>query len=227
MPILATTGTENYYVNVHMLDTEVRHIINEDNRLLIKEKIDSSRKILAYDSLTNTYKDTVSIPLNIGLNVIFWCNQRLNPTAHSSEETRLKYSNLTHLRGGINIQFTPGKNQTWDTYLLTEARNGYSGKTEASPIASNGDYPFFCTDRITISRYSNAPSGLLQQSWLAAIMQRVKGKREFLYYNMRASLPLNRVPPLAQEVSYHHLVKLNPPTIGDWTVEGSSFHDTA
>ncbi len=72
------------------------------------------------------------------------------------------------------MQFTPGENQVWDTYLLTEARNGYSGKSEASPIPSNGDYPFFCTDKITVDRYANTPSGLLQQSWLSAIMQRIK-----------------------------------------------------
>jgi hypothetical protein len=94
--------------------------------------------------------------------------------AHPSEEERLKYSNLTHLCGGLNVQFTPGENQVWDTYLLTEARNGYSGKSEASPIPSNGDYPFFCTDKITVDRYANTPSGLLQQSWLSAIMQRIK-----------------------------------------------------
>jgi hypothetical protein len=110
--------------------------------------------------------------------------------------------------------------------LLAEARNGYSGKSEASPISSNGDYPFFCTDRITVSRNANSPSGLLQQSWLAAIMQRVKGRREFVYYNMRSCLPLNRVPPFAQEVTYHHLVRLGHPTVGEWTVSGPH-QDTA
>jgi hypothetical protein len=226
MPILATTGIENYSVNIHLLETEVSHKITEDDRLVITERIDSSRKVLKYNPHSNTYTDTVSINLNVGLNVIFWCNQRLTPTAHPSEEERLKYSNITHLRGGLNVQFTPGQNQVWDTYLLAEARNGYSGKSEASPISSNGDYPFFCTDRITVSRYANSPSGLLQQSWLAAIMQRVKGRREFVYYNMRSSLPLNRVPPFAQEVTYHHLVRLGHPTVGEWTVSGPH-QDTA
>jgi hypothetical protein len=35
MPILATTGIEKYSVNIHLLKTEVSHVITVDDRLLI------------------------------------------------------------------------------------------------------------------------------------------------------------------------------------------------
>jgi hypothetical protein len=214
--LLSTNGVNNYWVNVKIVHANITNSI-ATGQVEVLYDLDESKQALIYDSHKNTYTSNAKIQLNLGLNVIFWCNRKIKPRAHASEEERVRYSNFTYLNVGPNVQLTPGENQVWDTYLLSEARNGYSGKTEASPIGGGYCYPFFCTDRITIARNRHMPSELLQQSWLTAIKYRVHGRGEFQFYNLRGKLPISRVPCMAQNVTFHHLMKLRDPSYGDFT----------
>ena len=214
--LLSTNGINNYWGIVRIVQANITNSI-ATGHVEVSYDLNESKQALIYDSRTNTYTNNAKIQLNLGLNVIFWCNRKIKPRAHSSEEGRIRYSNFTHLNIGLNVQLTPGDNQVWDTYLLSEARNGYSGKTEASPIGRGYLYPFFCTDRITIARNKNMPSELLQQSWMTAKKHRVHGRREFQYYNLRGNLPIDRVPCMARNVTFHNLIKLQDPTYGDFT----------
>ena len=222
MAILAATGIENYTVKTTLIKKGMKFFINKENNVDYVHTLDDTT-LLKYDTFTNTYSSTLNINLNQGLNIIFWCNRALHPTTYSAESTRLGCSDLEHLHDGVNIQFTPGDDQVWDTYLLNEAKLGYSGKTDASPICDNGEQPFLCTDRITVSRKRNEPSGLLQQSWLTAITNFAQGKNRFTYYDTRRLLPIYQFPPLAQEVSFFHLIKLRSPIVESWIYKDLSW----
>jgi hypothetical protein len=220
LAILANRGMEDYSVDLTLIR---KSYVYQDGNLAIETE--TGKQPLWYNSWANSYTEVSKINLNVGLNVLFWCSQKLKPRVHCSEEDRLRYSTNEHLWGGTNLQITPGTGQVWDTYLLREGTKGFSGKSDATPI-SEGEAPFFATDRITIARKANEPSQLLQQTWMKAIRERVRGKREFEYYQTRHTLPIHQVPMVAQTVSYFHLIKLENPKVGGWSQTGP-FMDTA
>ena len=215
LAILATTGMENYQLNFTILEPNITHDLSQE-KLTVRYHIHDEQKPLLYRNNTNTYEGKTSIKLSLGLNVLFWCSSRLRPRVHRSEVERSQYSSFKDLRNGLNLQITPGINEVWDTYLLNEMRNGYSGKSEASPVISHGNYPFLCIDRVAVCRQENKPSGLLQQSWLKAIRTRVHGHSKFLYYNTRGHLPMSSFPTLAHEVTFLQLIHLDYPKVGIW-----------
>jgi len=77
---------------------------------------------------------------------------------------------------------------------------------------------------VSLARFKDKPASLLQQSWFETLKERVEG--ELLYFNLTGSLPLNRVPQIAQEVTLWHLIRLGDPRAETYPVSGA-FCDSA
>jgi hypothetical protein len=224
MAIIANTGQENFTMKFDLLEKETTIYITEEMRMGIRYSVNMGSKLLQYNEKTNTYSETVHVKLNLGLNVIFWCTNKLNPRFYSCEDQRLGFKEMEDLDYDMNVQITPGLGQVWDTYLFREMKKGYSGKCHTTPVTCGAGLNFFTIDRVSLARYRDKPTSLLQQSWFEIMKERVEG--ELLYFNLTGSLPLNRIPEVAQEVTFWHLIRLGNPTTGTYQHD-RAFYDSA
>jgi hypothetical protein len=224
MAVIANTGNENFSIKIDMLEKDMHIYTTEEHRMGIRYTVNTGSPILQYNETTNTYSETVHVKLHMGLNVIFWCTQKLSPRFYDSEEHRIQNSEEDDLDHDLNIQVTPGPGQVWDTYLFREMRKGYSGKCHTSPVTCGAGLSFFTIDRVSIARYKDKPASLLQQSWFEILKERVEG--ELLYFNLTGSLPLNRIPKVMQQVAFWHLIRLGNPRADTYPRDGA-FYDTA
>jgi hypothetical protein len=164
MAVIANTGNENFSIKIDVLEKDMHIYTTEEHRMGIRYTVNTGSPILQYNETTNTYSETVHVNLHMGLNVMFWCTQKLSPWFYDSEEHRLQNSEEDDLEHDLNVQVTPGPGQVWDSYLFREMRRGYSGKCHTSPVTCGAGLSFFTIDRVSIAQFKDKPASLLQQS---------------------------------------------------------------